>query len=80
MESGLAPGLWKVSARVAFDFHPQSFYPLLGRIAGSEKAIVVESLTIRSASNPRAEARLVAYFQKPAPPNTGDVAGQRGQR
>jgi len=58
-------GLWKVSAKLAFDFNPQSFYPLLTRIAMHEKKVVIESLTIRSAPSPRAELLLVAYYLKP---------------
>jgi hypothetical protein len=68
-DNGAAPpasDLWKVSARLAFDFNPQSFYALLNRISTNEKKVAVESLVIRSAPTPKAELLLVAYFIKPA--------------
>ena len=58
-------GLWKVSARLGFDFNPKSFYALMSRIAEHDKHTVVESLTVRGAPTPRVETVLVAYFQKP---------------
>jgi hypothetical protein len=75
-----APGLWKVSARVAFDFHPQSFYPMLARLAGSERRVVIESLVIRSMPSPRAELGVVAYFQKPAAVTTAEVGALKEQK
>ncbi len=62
-----AADLWKVSAKLAFDFNPQSFYPLLNRITTNEKKIVVESLVIHSSPSPKAELLLVAYFRKSSP-------------
>ena len=59
-------GIWKVSAKLTFDFTPKGFYALMGRLAGHDKEIVVEVLLIRGAPIPRAEMVLVAYFQKPA--------------
>lgn len=59
--------LWKVSAKLTFDFNPQSFYPWLTRITMNEKKIAVESLTIRSTPSPKADVLLVAYYLKPAP-------------
>jgi hypothetical protein len=73
-ENGSAGGqsdLWKVSARLSFDFNPQTFYPLLNRIATNDKRIAIESLVIRSTPTPKAEMSLVAYFIKPAPPASG---------
>ncbi|OIR06760.1 hypothetical protein GALL_110080 [mine drainage metagenome] len=60
-----ASDLWRVSAKLSFDFNPQSFYPLLARIASHEKRVSIESLTIRSTPTPKAELLLVAYFLKP---------------
>jgi len=63
---GLATAhLWKVSAKLSFDFSPQKFYTLMGRIYGTDKQVVVESLSIRGAPAPRAEMLLSAYFQQP---------------
>lgn len=65
-ESGLNRDLWKVSAKVGFDFVPKGLYALLGRLEGHDKQIIVESLVVRRLPAPRAEMVLVAYFQKPA--------------
>lgn len=57
--------LWKVSAKLTFDFSPQNFYPFLARIIAHDKKVVVESLVIRGTPSPKAELLLVAYFFKP---------------
>jgi hypothetical protein len=64
--ANLDGGIWKVSAKVGFDFTPKGLYALMGRLAGHDKRIVVETLVIRGAPSPRAEMVLVAHFQKPA--------------
>ena len=71
-------GLWKINARLAFDFSPQGLYALLARIGGHDKSVVVESLVIRSTPSPRAELVLVAYFQKAA--SGPAVAGAEAQK
>jgi len=65
-EANLDGGIWKVSAKVGFDFTPKGLYALMGRLAEHDKRIVVEALVIRGAPSPRAEMVLVAHFQKPA--------------
>lgn len=75
-----APGLWKVSAKLAFDFNPQSFYPLLTQLTTQEKKVIIESLVIHSTPTPKAELVLVAYFQKPAPGATSELTPRKGQR
>jgi len=60
--TGRSAGAFKVSARVTFDFTPQSFYPFMARLAAHDKSVVVESLAIRGAPTPRAEMVLLAYF------------------
>lgn len=60
-------GLWKISARLAFDFNPQGFYAWLSQLSSNEKKVIVESLVIRSLPSPKAELLLVAYFSKPSP-------------
>jgi hypothetical protein len=82
-DSGQVSGtqrLWRISARLAFDFGPQSLYSLLARIASYEKKVVVESLLIRSAPSPRVDLVLVAYFQKTAPESAPEKEMQKGQR
>ncbi len=66
-ESQVADRLWKVSAKFAADFNPQTFYPFLSRIYGNDKLVQVESMVIRSMPSPRAELLLVAYFHKQKP-------------
>ena len=56
--------IWKVSAKISFDFTPKNLYALLARLSAHEQQIVVETLVIRGAPVPRAEMLLVAYFQK----------------
>lgn len=70
-ETGPDQPLWKVSAKISFDFTPQSLYALLERIEGNDKQIVVETLVIRGAPVPRAEMLLSAPFQKPAGTESG---------
>lgn len=69
------PGLWKVSARLSFDFAPPGFHRLLAQLAGHDKGVVIESLVVRGSPNPRVEMLLVAYFQKPAAASARPVAG-----
>ncbi len=56
--------IWKVNARVAFDFDPRTFTQLVDKLASHEKWIVLEALNVRSSPSPRAEMTLVAYFSK----------------
>lgn len=58
-------GLWKVKAKVEFDFNPQSFTAFMARVGSHDRQIAVESLTIRKEPIPRVEAVLTAYFQTP---------------
>lgn len=59
-------GLWKISAKLSFDFTPKSLYALMKLLSDHEKQIVVETLMIPGTPTPRAEIMLIAYFQKPA--------------
>jgi len=76
----IASDLWKLSAKLNFDFNPQSFYPLLTRISTHEKKVAVELLAIRSTPTPKAELMLVAYFRKPTPGVPAESAQRNGQR
>lgn len=68
-ETDTTAGLWKVTAKISFDFTPKGLYSLLGRLEGYDKQIVVESVVVRGTPSPRAEMVLVAFFQRPAPAN-----------
>lgn len=72
------PPLWKVSARMSFDFDPRTLYPFLARIATSERGVFVESLVIRGTPL-RVEMGLVAYFQR-SPDAQAAPAAARGSQ
>ncbi len=64
--------LWKVSARLVFDFNPESLNRLLGQMAGRKHHVVIEGLRITKEPVPRVEIVASAYFQKPdRPPSPG---------
>lgn len=65
--------LWKVNAKLMFDFEQKSFYPLLLRLADHDKWVFIDSLVIRGAPAPRVELGLVAYFRKPISQTTDGV-------
>lgn len=81
-ETDLNSDLWKVSAKLSFDFTAKSLYALMGHLAEHDKQIVVETLVIRGAPVSRVEMMLVAYFQKPAAPANamGENKGMRDAR
>lgn len=54
--------LWKVSAKLAFDFKPETFYAFMQRIVKHDKKVAIESLVIRSTPVPKAEVLLTASF------------------
>ncbi|OGA46074.1 MAG: hypothetical protein A3G25_20990 [Betaproteobacteria bacterium RIFCSPLOWO2_12_FULL_63_13] len=76
----IASDLWKVSAKLNFDFNPQSLYPFLTRISTHERKVAVESLVIRSTPTPKAELMLVAYFRKPVPGVPAELGQKIGRR
>jgi hypothetical protein len=56
--------LWKIKAKLEFDFSLQSFLAFMTQVGSGDKKTVVESLVIRKEPAPRVEVVLVAYFQK----------------
>jgi hypothetical protein len=56
--------LWKVRAKLVFDFNPESLNKLLGQIAGHTQHVAIESLHITKEPNARVEITASAYFQK----------------
>jgi hypothetical protein len=60
--------LWKVKAKLVFDFNPLSFNKLFVQFANYPHRVIVQSLHVTKEPVPRVEAMLLAYFQKPAPP------------
>lgn len=68
MQPGITDDLWKVKAKLVFDFNPVSFNKLFVQLANHPHHVVVESLHVTKEPVPRVEAVLLAYFQKPDPP------------
>ena len=58
--------LWKVRAKLVFDFNSESLNKLLGQLMGNTHRIVIESLRITKEPVPRVEIVALAYFQKSA--------------
>ncbi|MGZ8218732.1 hypothetical protein [Methylomagnum sp.] len=59
-----ADTLWKVKAKLAFDFAPHSFHQWMSQLAGYDRQVVIEQLDVRLEPLPRVEAILIAPFQK----------------
>ena len=68
MQTGITDDLWKVKAKLVFDFNPVSFNKLFVQLANHPHHVVVESLHVTKEPVPRVEAVLLAYFQKPDTP------------
>jgi hypothetical protein len=63
--------LWRVKAKIVFDFNSASFTKLLTQFYSQPRGVVIESLRAMREPTPRVEAVVVAYFQKPqTPPET----------
>lgn len=58
--------LWKVRAKLEFDFTPPGLMNLLKQITVNPQQVVVESLNVRKEPVPRVDMLLVANFQKTA--------------
>ncbi len=56
--------LWKVNAKLVFDFNPESLNKLLAQMIGHTHHVVIESLHITKEPIPRVEILASAYFQK----------------
>lgn len=56
--------LWKVKARLVFDFNPAQLMEFMGKIERHDKTVSVGMLSIRKQPSPRVELELFAYFQK----------------
>ena len=60
------PDLWKIKAKVGFDFTQESLLAFLSLIESHEKQIIIETLNVRKEPVPHVEVQLLAYFQKQA--------------
>ena len=61
----LEASLWKVKAKLTFDFTAESLDTLLGKLATPALRTTIESLRVLREPVPRVEMVVVAYFQKP---------------
>lgn len=62
--------LWKIKAKLGFDFSPATLLGFMSQIEGNEKQIIVGTLNVRKEPAPRVEMELFGYFQKQAAPAT----------
>lgn len=71
-DSGTPPpsDLWKIKAKLSFDFSPATLLDFMGRIEGNEKQIITGALNVRKEPAPRVEMELFSYFQKQSTPAT----------
>ena len=56
--------VWKVKAKVTFEFNAPTLMDLLARLENHEKQTVINTLTVRKEPVPRAEMEVIAHFQK----------------
>lgn len=61
----LANGVWRVRAKLNFDFAPEGLQVLLAKLAAPSSRVVVESVRVVREPIGRVEMVVVAYFQKP---------------
>ena len=62
------PDLWKIKAKVGFDFTPASLLAFLSRIENHDKQLIVDDLNVRKEPLSHVEVELLAYFQKQTTP------------
>ncbi len=59
--------LWKVTAKLTFDFNPESLNKLLLKVITHTQHVAIETLRITKEPIPRVEIVATAYFQKSQP-------------
>ena len=64
-DAGLPEGLWKVKAKIAFDFSAPTLLDFLSQIETAPKQMVVGTLGVNKDVPNRVDVELYAYFQKP---------------
>ena len=66
--------VWKLKARVLFEFNPPALMDFLAGLENHERQSVVRQLTVRREPSPRVEMELTAYFQKQGSANGNNAA------
>jgi hypothetical protein len=61
---GALPPLWKITAKVSFDFTPANLLEFMNEIEGHDKQIIISSLNVRRQPTARVEIELFGYFLK----------------
>ena len=64
--AGTPADLWKLKAKLGFEFNAPTLLDFLNRLDANEKQTVVALLNIRKEPSPRVDMELFGYFQKPA--------------
>ncbi len=75
-EHSTPPDLWKVKAKVSFDFTAPGLLDVLRQLEGHDRQIVVAALSFSQAGSSRADLELYAYFQKPVGVNVPVAAAE----
>jgi hypothetical protein len=73
------PDLWKIKAKVGFDFNSTSLLEFLRSLENHDKQIVIDSLTVRKEPLSHVELELLAYFQKQTPTDKPAAAAAASQ-
>ena len=63
------PDLWKIKAKLGFDFDAATMLDFMSQIENHEKQIIVGMLNARKEPTPHVEMELYGYFQKQAAPS-----------
>jgi hypothetical protein len=64
IDGATPPDLWKVKAKVGFDFNQITLFDFLNRLQTHDKLLVIDSLSIRKEPLAHVEIDVFAYFQK----------------
>ncbi len=63
------PDLWKIKAKLGFDYTAPTLLALLNRIENHDKELIVDVLAVRKEPLAHVELEVIAYFQKLASPD-----------
>lgn len=64
------PDLWKIKAKLGFDFSAATLLDFMSQIENHEKQIIVDTLNVRKEPFSHVEMELYGYFQKQSVPAT----------
>lgn len=61
---GALPPMWKITAKISFDFTPANLLEFMNEVEGHDKQIIISSLNVRRQPTARVEIELFGYFLK----------------